>query len=522
MSKYDQLAFASNPNLYLAAPVLTDQSNGPFVLSTNNLALGGQPIIYGHENSFKLTTGDTAIVDDNPIFKTGVTTELVLLAAKPTEEVPVLIADNGSSLILTPGSIILRLIYNINESLQTLVAEIPIYDWRSKLHVIIMLGENQATLTVNDQTSLVALDGVLDANITEIAIGSVFPTDYYFLMDGFGVYSRKLFNKQDALDDNSLSHNIYAASIFGGTSTNFSTYTKGQLTQLSLADFTFYTDIQEESYIYNYQVPANDTGSSYVVLSTNDDTLELDWDLNGGTVGSFTRSITIPISVTGSVVSIRLNRKPSSAFVLRIENILSADIISESPAFLIATGQPIFPETWEDSIVNCPEGLQLEYATYTGTWLTSDAEELQNPPQSIEIVFKPNEDVNIFSSSDGAVSLTAQSGYSMWLNGVSVANLNNVLLDQWNHLVLVKTAAAATTFNLNTIGDPKKISYLFLTAYAQELTTPDIEKLYRVSIGVDNISINEVAVDITEGVFENGQAFQTFGNNWAIVGAGGN
>jgi hypothetical protein len=522
MSKYDQLAFASNPNLYLASPVLTDQSNGPFSLTINNLALGGQPIIYEHTSSFKVEATATANIAANAMFKVGISTELVLLANLPTEEVPVLLADNGTGLILTPNSIILRLNYNLNESLQTLIAEVPISDWRRKLYITIMIGENQATLTVNDKTSLVSLNGVLDPNITEIAIGSTFPTDYYFLLDGLGVYSRKLYSKQDAIDDGSLSHNVYAASVFSGVSTNFSTYTKGQVLDLTLADFTFYADIQEESFIYNYPIPANDTDISYVVLSTNDDTLAIDWDLNGGEVGSFTRFTTIPISATGSVVSVRINSRPTADFKLRIENVLSADVISESPAFLIATGRPIFPAVWEDSIVDCPEGVIMNFASYAGTWLTSDTEELQEPPQSIELVFKPAENGVIFSSTDGEVTLTAQTGYTMWLNGVLVADLSDILMNQWNHLVLVKTAAAATSFTLNTAVDPTELNYLFLTAYAQELITADVEKLYKVAIGVDTISVTETPATFTEGVFENGQAFQTFGNNWAIVGAGGN
>lgn len=523
MSLYDQLAFASKPNFYLAAPTTTDQSgSSTYSFGSNSLALGGQPIIKGHTKSFKLKTGATAVVLGNPIFKVGITTEFVLLAALPTENTAVILADNGNGVFLTPNSVMLNLTYNKNGSVQNLTIEVNVHDWQQKLHTIITIGTNQATLTVNGHSEIISLDGTLDETVTQIAIGSTFVGSYYFLLDGLGIYSRKLFNKGDALNDSSIGHNIYAASIYAGTSTSFDTFDQIETIEVAPTDFQFVASFMENSYFYSYRVP-NSTG--YVSIETNDDALQIDWDLNGANINTFTRNLVVPIAMFGgNVLSFRLPIQPQSEFRMRIRSIRNADITTSTPAFMLAAGQPIFPGAVNDSIVNCSNGVNMRYATYTGTWLTSDRVDLQVPPQTIELVVKPNEDGVILNSADGSITTLAQSGYALWLNGVPVANLNNILMNQWNHLVLGKTSAAATTFTLNTDGitDPTDMQYLLLTAYFQVLNDAAVANLYKVAIGADDIIVPEAPVVISEGSFDNTQPFQLFGNNWAIVGAGGN
>jgi hypothetical protein len=523
MSLYDQLAFASKPNFYLAAPTTTDQSNSSvYTIASNTLALGGQPIIRGHEKSFKVEAAAVASIDGNPIFKTGVTTEFIVLAARPEDNAAILLADNGSGIWLTPYSVMLSLTYDKNGSIQSLTTEIPIVEWNKKLHVVATIGENQATLTVNGTSQTLSLDGILDSSITETTIGAGFPTDYYFLLDGLGVYTRKLYPKDLAIDDQSLGHNIYAASIYAGTSTNFDSFDQIEKLEIGISDLTFTSQFMLDAYLFSYRVPIS---TSYVSIEVNDDTMAIDWDINNGDVNTFSKKLTVPIVLFGgSIITFRLGNKPRTDFKAIIRSIRSADIVQSTPALLIAAGQPIFPEIREDSIVNVPHGVDMTYASWSGTWLTSDRADLQVPPQSVELIFRPEEDGVIFASSDGAISTTAQSGYSMWLNGVPVTDLTGVLMNQWNHLVLVKTAAEATEFTLNTDGSstPTAIQYLLMTAYFQELDDAAVADLYKVAIGADDITINEVPIDLIEGSFDNGQPFQLFGNTWAIVGTGGN
>lgn len=523
MSFYDQLAFASKPNFYLAAPTTTDQSgSSTYSFGSNSLAAGGQPIIKGHSNSFKLETGATAVVDGNPVFKVGVTSEFIVLATLPTQNTEILLADNGSGVFLTPNSIMLSLTYNKDESIQTLTVEAPVTDWQQKLHVIVTIGDNQAALTVNGHSEIISLDGILDSNITEVAIGSTFATDYYFLLDGLGIYSRKIFNKSGALNDASLGHNIYAASIYGGMSTSFDTFNQIETREVALADFQFISSFMENVYVYTYLVP---NSTSYVSLETNDDALEIDWDLNGYSVDTFTRTLVVPITMFGgNTISFRLPIKPQSNFRMRIQSIRSADIVQATPALMLTTGQPIFPEGVNDSIVNCSNGVNMRFASWEGTWLSADGVDYGVTPQSVEIIFKPNEAGIVFSSTDGEIGTAAQSGYDLWLNGLPAADLTDLLMNQWNHLVIVKTGATATGFTLNTDGssDPTDMHYLLLTAYLQVLDDAIVADLYKVAIGADDIIVPEVPVVLTEGAFDNTQPFQLFGNTWAIVGTGGN
>ena len=523
MSLYDQLAFASKPNFYLAAPLTTDQSNsGVYTISSNSMALGGQPIIRGHSKAFKVDATANAVIDGNPIFKTGVTTEFVALAKRTEDNTAIVLADNGSGIWLTPYSVMLSLTYNKNDSIQSLTCAIPIVNWNKKLHVIVTIGTNQATLTVNGESETISLDGTLDSAITTTSIGAVFPTDYFFLFDGLGIYTRKLYSKNVAIDDQSVGHNIYAARIYAGTSTNFNTFDQVEKIEIGVSDLRFTSQFMRDSYTFHYRVPSSTT---YVSIEVNDDTMSIDWDINNGQINTFTKKLVVPIIlIGGSVITFRLSNTPRSDFKAVIRSMRSADIVQSTPALLIATGQPIFNDNTEDSIVNVPVGVDMTYASWEGTWLTSDRADLQVPPQSIELIFRPEEDGVIFASTDGAVSTTAQSGYDMWLNGVPAVDLTDILMNQWNHLVLVKASAAATSFTLNTDGSssPTAMQYLLLTSYFQQLDDTDVANLYKVSIGADDITIDEVPVEITEGSFDNGQAFQLFGNTWAIVGTGGN
>lgn len=513
MSLYDQLAFSSRPNFYLAAPSTGDQSlANAVIIATNNIEIGGQPIIAGHSSSFMVKESATLVLESNPIFKVGHTTEFILLAEKPTMETEVIFADNGNGIFLTPNGLTLRLNFNSDEVKQTTSSEISITEWHSKLHVVLTIGDNQAILTVNTKSTSISLDGILDTNISTTELGKNFDTGYYFLLDGFGIYQEKMASKLAAIDDNTSNHAIYASSVLNGKTVDFSTYNSSENKKLSIADFKF--DSTNMQYGISYHVP--EVEAKYVILSTSDDDFEVSFDLNNSGIQTFARETTVVLNESGNVLSFVLTDDVSTDFNLVIRVIQDADIFTHTPAFLLAQNNPVFPEIYNDSIVNCPRGTRT--AQYNGTWLYTD--DHNDPPQTIELVFKPREPGTIFSSSDGSVTTAMQSGYTMWLNGVSVSDLSTILMNQWNHLILTKVSASAANFQINSAGDA--IDYLFMSAYTQILAEAEIEQLYSIAIGSDNILIEEIPLDMAEGSFDNGQPFQVFGNTWAIVGAGGN
>lgn len=517
MSKYDQLAFSSKPQLYLASPTTTDQSGTAlYTLSSNTLSASGQPIIYGHETSFKVTDTEGVTVDGNAFFQNGITTEFVMYAEKPIQETGILVADNGNSVFMSDQGIGLRLNFENEGNPSAFVAFVKISDWHKKLHILINIGTNQALLTVNGDSDIILLTGELDESATETVVGANFSTEYYFLLDGLGTYTTKIANKHDAINDPGSGHAAYAQAILNGATTNFTSYDSAQKVKLTMADFVY--DWTNETWIAGYQLPPVSSEDFYLVIKTNNDSLTVKYDVNGVEVLEFTKILVLSFISNQNVVSFSIPKDRPDNFEITIETIVSASIFSQTPAFLIASGAPVFPESFETSIVNCPEGVRMDGASFDGTWLADNA--AGDKPRSIEIVFKPREDGVIFSSPDGSISLSAQTGYSLWLNGVSVVDLTDVRIGQWNHLVITKSGSTAGTFTLNT--DQADVDYMVLAAYLTVLTTGQIQELYNVVIGADTLSVSEAPVTVAEGAFDDGQAVSIYSPVWSIVGSGGN
>src|SRR5687767_2301486 len=92
MSTYDQLALSTSPAFYLASPLTTDQSGTTtFTIDSNTSTLDGQPIIFGHESSFRIN-GDQAIeiTGNMGIFRQDSSIELVVYCLRPQDEIPLL------------------------------------------------------------------------------------------------------------------------------------------------------------------------------------------------------------------------------------------------------------------------------------------------------------------------------------------------------------------------------------------------------------------------------------------------
>lgn len=520
MAYYDQLAFSGRPRLYLASPSTSDQSVGSIIISSNSLSLTGQPIIYGHASSFQVDASHSAVLDGNNIFLTEVTTEFVLYANKPTDEVDIISADNGSGVFLSQNGIILRIVSIKNGSTIVQVGEVRVAEWHEKMYISVHIGSNQATLSVNGHTSDILIDGDLDLSTTAETIGANFTAGYYFLLDGLGIYGTSFVNKGFTLDDPGSGHTRYATGVYKGQTTKFETYEGRPSVIVPLS--SFYYDPDQEAHLYSYPIPFLDS-VSYFIVRSNDDNLPIDYDLNGLDPITFYDKVVISFSNPG-VISFRVFGEVSNSFVLSIELISNPSILTQTPAFLNATGSPLFPREFSEEIVNCPEGTILDGSSYEGTWTGNEF--IEDPPQSIEIVFKPKDstqDVVIFSSVDGTVSTGTQTGYTMYLNGTSVADLTGVKWGQWNHLVLTFASATATSFYLNTDGSSTSlaIDYLYLSSYWSVLSSSDSNFLYQLVSGIDSVSVDETDITVSEGSFDSGSAFATYNNSWSIVGAGG-
>jgi len=520
MAYYDQLAFSSKPAFYLGAPTTTDQSGGSLVVSANTLVANGQPIIYGHSNSFTVNETSTMTIDDDAVFHLDTTVELVINATKPTAEIAIIKADNGSGLFLAPVGLILRIVSTKDDASLVNVCSLKITDWHKKLYITFHTSFNQAVLSVNGSSVATSIIGTI-ATTTDSTIGTDFYSGYSFLLDGFGIYAGNLENKANAIDDPGSGHTVYTSTKFGAQTTLFETYKTSEIVNVSFS--SFYLNSGDQSFIYTHLFPNPAIETLKILIKTNDDNLPIEYDFNAGTIDTFYKNKLLTINEPGAL-SFRLSSEVKEDFVLTLLLITDYNITTRTPAALIASDAPIFTQAFSEEIANCPEGTNLDGVSYQGTWITSEFQAAI--PKSIELVFKPknsSENVVIFSSSDGTIAIDAQAGYDMWLNGILVTDLADVRWNQWNHLVLINTSPAATGFYLNTDGtsDPLKIDYLYLTSIDQELEATDIELLYTIVSGIDVITVDTDSITIAEETFDSGEAFALYSLTWSIVGAGG-
>jgi len=524
MSKYNQLAISTSPVFYLSAPTTTDQSNAGLVgLSSNNLSPVGQPIIYGNTSSFLVTDSTGVQLDADIVFVEGNLTELVVLSQTPAGEVGILSTDIDSGIFLTSDAVMLRVSSTLEDMILNQVVQVKIKEWESKKHIVVSVGSGQVSLTVNGVSNSSSFQGsIVGGSTMTVGAGS----DYVFLLDGLGVYPLRLLDKSGAINDSGSAHSIYTSILHGGQTTKFDTFVVDETNMVKLEDFHIEAaDLETRSLVYSFLVSQTDQVSKYLVFKSNNDSTVVEYDISGGDIVEFQHYDSVELTDSNVVVSFRVPLDVPSDFQIEVTTVLDANILSQTPADLIVDGTPVFPNVVDESIVNCPEGVWLAKASYAGTWKPFEQAGFE-PPKTIELLFKPNDStevVVIFDSSDGSITTASQSGYTLWLNGVEVADLIDIKWNQWNHLVLVNDTAAATEFSINTDGssDPMNVNFQFLSAYPTELAQAEIEQLYAVVAGIDIISVAESELTFAEGEFDNGLGFQVINLTWAIVGAGG-
>lgn len=523
MSTYDKIAFGNRPNLYLSAPDITDKSGvGSFALSNNNLSPIGQPIIFGSEFSFLVTDTTTVDITGNPLFFNSTASfECVVVAGRPTEDVPIVIDDDTqNALYITPEGFTLKLFFDNLLSTYAQIATVPVKDWSKKFYIVLTITATQATLSVNGQSEILTYtDTIVDS--TNLVLGGGY-TGYSYLLDGVGFYNTTLTSKTNLLNDPMSGHSNYAASKHGGVTTLFNGFTSSPILTFNLSDFLYEDGLHTLIY-YSAYVQG---GLDYLIVKSNDERVTVSYDINLDDSGEFTEYLLVG-TVADSTLRFMVNDIDiQSDFQITIQPITNGDVLFNTPADLTLSGLALYGSV-DESIVNFPDGTKLPGSAYLGTWIYSTI--MPDPPKTIEFVFKPidsGSDTTVFANSDGSATFGpggAITGFTAYLNGSLVTDLTDIRYEQWNHLVLVDAGATATEFYLNSddgLSSDDTISYMYLTAYPSDLSADDIELLYQIVTGIDQIPISESA-SISEGEFDNGLPFNVYAYAWAIVGAGG-
>lgn len=509
MSKFNHIAKSDKPLLFLASGSLTDQSGNSHSLSNNNLQLSGQPIIYENLSSFLIDSTHGVDIDDNPIlFIDNRILELVTFLFKPDAETPILIDEYNNGLYLDSTSIIFKFgeTTDITESIN-----IEIKDWSIKHIIRLDFNNGIVTMTVDDFTESVSYAITPSSN----AINFIVESPYKILIDGFGIYSGKISDKSNLLDDPHSGHALFASEVLDGIETRFQTYDRIE-NKLTIDDFLY--DETSGFFYFNYQVPPSSVDSILLIKTNLKQPISYSTDNSESIL--FSEEVVIDVTPI-STVSILVDRiSKEKDFFIEIEFVYDQSIYKQSPAVISFTDPVLFRKNYDFSSVNIPKGVLLSNVSAEGSSLID--------LQSVELLFKPlydSAEVFVFKNDDCSLSFGPGGGITgatAYLNGVLVSDLTSVKVDQLNHLVIIPTASTDDTFLLNTDGteDPEIIEYAGLSIYPIELTSDQAELLYSISSGQNSLNVVDEPVVLTEVDFD-GENAHVYSFSWAILSSGG-
>lgn len=515
MSNYDLTAIASDPELYLSSSSSTDQSGKAIYVITNGSQNIGQPIIAGNSSALIIDSTHSIDIDANPIFfRSNCHMEFVAYFTQPTESVCIFGDDDAfNGLFVDPAGVELRF---VDSNLSSRYVRIDIFDWPIKLHVTVSFDAESATLEVNDQRVQISYAPTDPTNVTETSIKSY--GSYFYLIDGFGIYTNKFINKNNMINAKDFDYFSFTSKRYEAMGSFFSGYRLAELKTIEDNEFLLHPDnYYVAAHIF---IPQNEELFDYVTLECSDPTVEITYKLDNNSEVMFTdRESIIP---AGKIFSIAFKIYPdqiSKTFRLKIKAYYEGDISTATPAKLVLTGSAYYSESTDIKIVDCPQGHYLGGSHYGGTWY-------EDSPNSIEIAFMPTDLTNetfVFSSSDGEISYGAGgsiSGFTAYLNGVLVTNLDDILINQWNHLVITKVSVSDTEFLLNNSqlgGESANIRYLFINAYPSVLPESDIEQMYKIVTSSHKLRLVESLSPIVEGDAEYDSPFLLYSYAWSII-----
>lgn len=517
MSNYDQTAIASDPEFYLSSASLSDQSGKALYVLDNDALNIGQPIIAGNTSSFIVDETHHIELDANCIFfRSNCHMELVAYLTQPTESICIF-GDAGTQngLFIDPAGIELRF---VDSNLSSVYTRIDILEWPLKAHITLTFDAESATLDVNDVQSQISYAPTDPATIAEVSFTSV--GEYFYLIDGFGIYSNRFINKSAMIDAKDFDYFTFTSAKYEAIGSVFSGYRLGETKVFNKSDFLLHPD---GYYMISYiMIPQIEDSYDYITLECSDQDIVVTYKIDALAEDTFvSREEFFPVARVFSI-SFKVGLDDiSKSFWIKIRGYIEGSITTQTPAKLILDGAAYYSDSNDIKIVNCPPGHYLGGSNYDCEWYTA-------PPNSVEIAFMPLDLTNetfVFSSSDGEASFGAGgsvTGYTAYLNGLPVADLDDVLVNQWNHLVLTKASVADTDFILNDSqagGEQSNIRYLFINAYPSVLPADDIEQLYKIVTSSHKLRLVETLSPIVEGEAEYDSPFLLYSYAWSIIGS---
>lgn len=520
MSNYDRMAIAEKPDLYFSSNSSTDQSGSGLYTLTNGLANVGQPIISGNPSSWRVSSTEALAIDINPIFfRSGTQMEFVIQMLQPTDTVCVFGDSSGfNGIFVSPAGAELRF---IDVDLVQRYVPLTFTIWPEKMYVLLSFDEVYCTIRINDQVAQIKYRETDPSSVSSVSFKTTSGNTYY--IDGLGVYSSGFVTKKDYVDAIEFDYLSFINSTYGAVGSIFNGYRGLSRRRIYSGQFT-QDPIDSDYYVYTMTFTlGSDEDFSSISIESNYRTMSMQYLTNDVTWTPFTGHISFTPSTNFFLLQIRAKSVDvSRSFVLDVCSIYDDEISTNSPARMTPNGGPLYPEKHTIPIVNFPDGVELYNISYEGTWI-------EYIPNSIEIIFMPRDSGKtiIFENSEGSVSCGTGgsiSGFTAYLNGALVTDLNNVRINQWNHLILTDSSVSATTFYLNSDSSRAQqniIEYSFIASYPSVLTLAQAQQAYAIVGSFHKASVTENPTDIAEGNLDSGSPFKAYTYAWAIVGGGG-
>lgn len=520
MSNYDRIAISDRPDFYFSSNSSTDQSDAGLYGITNGLTNVGQPIIVGNPSSWRVSSTESLALDANPIFfRRNTQMEFVIQALQPDTSVCIF-GDTSefNGIFIDPAGVELRFIDA--DLIQRSVA-LEFEKWPEKMYLALAFDEVYCTLRINNKSAQLKYRETDPDSITDVLFKTTSTNTYY--IDGIGIYSNGFQAKADYVDAPSFDYLDFINKTFSATGSVFDGY-RG-LTRNIVSSAEFVVDPMDNDY-YVYTLPfvlGSDEDLASISIESNYRTMNMQYLTNDVSWTAFVGQTSFIPSTNFFLLQVRVESADiAKSFILNICSVFDNKISTRTPALMTPNGGPLYPESHTIPIVNFPDGVELYEISYEGEWT-------EYVPNSIEIIFMPKATSKtiIFENSDGSVSCGtggSVSGFTTYLNGVLVTDLDDVRINQWNHLVLTDAAPTADTFYLNSNSartEESIIEYSFIAAYPSVLPLASVEQAYSIVGSFHRASIAENPTDIAEGAHDGASPFKVYTYAWAIIGGGG-
>lgn len=514
------MAISQKPDFYFSSNSSGDQSGKNIYNETNGSVNIGQSIIAGNPSSWRISSTEDIVLDTNPIFfRQDTQLEFVLQKINTGDTVCIFgDADNLNGIFIVPNGIQVRF---IDSALIQKSATVTFDDWPEKMHVILSFDNLYCTLRVNDNFSQISYAETDPDSITSVSFKST--SGNYYYIDGIGIYSDLFESKNAYINSVEFDYIDFISKTYKAVGTNFSG-SRGQ-DGVKVVNSDFLPDpIDVEQYIYtNTFTLSSDEDFTSIAIESNYPTMIMQYKTNDIAWTSFTGRVSFDPGSDFFILQIRVKSQDVvKPFIINIFPMFDERITTNTPAELTPNGGPFYPDKYSLSMVNFPEGVELYEVSYEGQWI-------EYVPNSIEILFMPktSNKTIVFYSADGNVSCGTGgsiSGYTAYLNGTLVTDLDNARVNQWNHLIITDASPAAGTFYLNSNSSRTEesiIEYAFLAGYPSVLTSDIASQQYSILSGYHKVSVSDDPADITEGELDSTSPFKIYTYAWAIVGGGG-